>query len=147
MIQIKFKKLTATAKTPTRAHESDAGFDFYADEGPLFRGLEQDGDPLSIVYKTGIAVEIPPGYFGAMFARSSIRDTGLSLCNSVGVIDSGYRGEIVFSFYRENGIGCYLHGDKIGQLVILPLPKVELVEVDDLSDSDRGAKGLGSTGR
>ena len=140
MIQIKFNKLTSTAKTPTRAHESVAGFDFYADGPALFNGAWP-------VNHTGIAVEIPPGYFGAMFPRSSIRDTGLSLCNSVGVIDSGYRGEIVFSFYRENGIGCYLHGDKIGQLVILPLPKVELVEVDELSDSDRGAKGLGSTGR
>lgn len=141
MIQIKFKKLTSTAKTPTRAHESDAGFDFYADGPALFNGAWP-------VNHTGIAVEIPPGYFGAMFSRSSIRDTGLSLCNSVGVIDSGYRGEIVFSFYGFAGVRrLYESGDKIGQLVILPLPKVELVEVDELSRSDRGAKGLGSTGR
>jgi len=142
MIQIKFKKLTSTAKTPTRAHESDAGFDFYSCTGPL-----NHNKPGVVVHKTGIAVEIPHNYFGAMFPRSSIRDTGLSLCNSVGVIDSGYRGEVVFSFYREAGTGGYSAGDKIGQLVILPLPQVELVEVDELSTSDRGEKGLGSTGR
>lgn len=142
MIQIKFKKLTSTAKTPTRAHESDAGFDFYADTDMLMRG------PCACVYHTGIAVEIPKGYFGAMFPRSSIRDRGFHLCNSVGVIDSGYRGEILFSFYRAQGLlSAYKQGDKIGQLVILPLPQVELVEVSDLSESDRGTKGLGSTGR
>ena len=144
MIQIKFKKLTSAAKSPTRAHESDAGFDFYASDDYSIR---VGGESVySVVYPTGIAVEIPPGYFGAMFPRSSIRDIGLSLCNSVGVIDSGYRGEIMFSFY-EVGFKKYQAGDKIGQLVILPLPQVELVEVDELSASDRGEKGLGSTGR
>jgi len=144
MIQIKFKKLTSTAKTPTRAHESDAGFDFYASDDGALRFSDS---ACCIVYGTGIAVEIPPGYFGAMFPRSSIRDIGLGLCNSVGVIDSGYRGEIMFSFNQLSGTQGYSAGDKIGQLVILPLPQVGLVEVDELSTSDRGDKGLGSTGR
>lgn len=144
MIQIKFKKLCDGARTPTRAHESDAGFDFYAcDDGVIRFG----GTVCTLVYGTGIAVEIPKGYFGAMFPRSSIRDKGLILCNSVGVIDSGYRGEIIFTFNQTGGSKGYSAGDKIGQLVILPLPQVELVEVDELSASDRGEKGLGSTGR
>jgi len=143
MIQIKFKKLCDGARTPTRAHKSDAGFDFYASDDGMWGGVATP----TIVYGTGISVEIPHGYFGAMFSRSSIRDKGLMLCNSVGVIDSGYRGEIIFTFYHYPGFSIYKKGDKIGQLVILPLPQVDLVEVDELSASDRGEKGLGSTGR
>ena len=101
------------------------------------------------VCKTGIAVEIPPGYFGAIFPRSSIRNTPLILSNCVGVIDSGYRGEIVFSFRWVNTAdgAQYKPGDRIGQLVILPLPEVEFEEVLVLSNSQRGTGGFGSTGK
>jgi len=99
--------------------------------------------------KTGIAVEIPPGYFGAIFPRSSVREKRMMLSNCVGVIDSGYRGEITFSFrlFRDSFGAEYNPGDRIGQLVILPLPEVEFEEVLVLSESKRGTGGFGSTGK
>jgi dUTP pyrophosphatase len=99
-------------------------------------------------YLTGIAIEIPEGYVGLMFPRSSISKTKQILSNHVGVIDSGFRGEIRFRFKKlawDNG-DLYDVGDKIGQLVIMPIPAIELVEVDELSDSERGEGGFGSTG-
>lgn len=141
-MKINFTKLRPDAETPKRAHETDSGFDLMA--------VECDFAPGGIfVCKTGIAVEIPPGYFGAIFPRSSIRNTPLVLSNSVGVINSGYRGEIVFSFRWVNTADGmqYKAGDRIGQLVILPLPEVEFEEVRSLSESKRGISGFGSTGK
>lgn len=141
-MKINFIKLHEDAVTPKRAREGDAGFDLVATECDFAaNGMFQ--------CKTGIAVEIPPGYFGAIFPRSSIRNTPLILSNCVGVIDSGYRGEITFSFRWVNtadGVQ-YKAGDRIGQLVILPLPEVEFEEVLVLSDSQRGVGGFGSTGK
>ena len=94
-MKINFTKLSKDAVTPNRAHDTDAGFDLVATECDFAPGG-------MFVCKTGIAVEIPPGYFGAIFPRSSIRNTPLILSNCVGVIDSGYRGEIVFSFRWVN---------------------------------------------
>ena len=96
------------------------------------------------VYDTQIAMEIPDGYVGLIFPRSSVSKTGLSLRNAVGVIDSGYRGPIMLKFGGE--AGGYLAGDRVGQIMILPYPEIEYVEVDELSDSERGAGGFGSTG-
>ena len=97
-------------------------------------------------YGTGVAVEIPHGYVGFVFPRSSIANTHLTLSNSVGVIDSGYRGEIKAKF-RKGGTRGYNVGDRIAQLIIMPYPEVTFVEVDELSDSDRGEGGYGSSGR
>jgi dUTP pyrophosphatase len=141
-MKINFTKLSKDAVTPKRAHDTDAGFDLVA--------IECDFAPGGMfVCKTGIAVEIPPGFFGAIFPRSSIRNTPLILSNCVGVIDSGYRGEIVFSFRWVNTAdgAQYKAGDRIGQLVILPLPEVEFEEVLVLSESKRGTCGFGSTGK
>ncbi len=101
------------------------------------------------LYGTGLAVEIPEGHFGAIFQRSSVKDTCLSLSNAVGVIDSGYRGEIRFVFRRNwtDEADPYKVGDRIGQLVILPLPAVEFEEASELSPSPRGDGGFGSTGK
>ena len=140
-MQIRFKKLHPAAVMPIRATEGAAGFDLtavtcrYGDNGKVF-------------YDTGIAVEIPTGYAGLVFQRSSVYKTGLMLCNAVGVIDADYRGSIQFVF-RINYGSCspYQVGDKIGQIVFVPIPDVELVEADELSETVRGAGGYGSTGK
>lgn len=141
-MKINFLKLHPDAVTPKRAHDTDAGFDLVATECGFAPGGMYE-------CKTGIAVEIPPGFFGAIFPRSSIRKTPLILSNCVGVIDSGYRGEIVFSFRWVNTADGmqYAAGDRIGQLVILPLPDVEFEEVLVLTETARGAGGFGSTGK
>lgn len=141
-MKIKFKKLHPSAVTPTRAKRGDAGFDLVA------MSVSHDLVNMNHVCKTGIAVEIPTGYFGAVFPRSSIKNFGMMLSNSVGVIDSGYRGEITFNFRYVLGVETrYQPGDRIGQLIILPLPEVEFEEVAELSQTERGTGGFGSTGK
>ena len=140
-MQVKFKKLHNNAVIPSYATAGDAGLDMVAVD--LMDSIEQ------VVYMTGIAVEIPEGHVGLLFPRSSIRKYQLSLSNSVGVIDSGYRGEIQFTFNKTSGPASqkYKIGERIGQLVIIPYPIIEAVEVDELSDSERGEGGFGSTGK
>ena len=100
-------------------------------------------------YHTDIAVEIPDGHVGLLFPRSSIYKQDLLLTNSVGVVDSGYRGEVMFKFkpiaYEVKQ--HYQVGDRIGQLIIIPYPYIEFVEAEELSDSERGEGGYGSSGR
>ena len=142
MLEIKFKKLVETAKMPTKAHPTDAGADLTA------VSREWNKELGCWVYGTGIATEIPEGYVGLVFPRSSIRKYCLSLTNCVGVIDSGYRGEIMCTF-RPQSIGkeeVYKLGDKIAQLIILPYPEVSYTEVENLSETDRGENGHGSSG-
>lgn len=145
---VRFKKLYPEAVVPQKAHPSDAAFDLTA----AHRWFEED----NIVYGTGIAVEIPAGYVGLVFPRSSIARKRLVLSNGVGVIDSGYRGEILFKFKstlanspasRTNYNYTYEEGERIGQLIVLPYPDIEFVEAEELSDSDRGTGGYGSTGK
>mgnify|MGYP002511246900 CR=1 FL=1 len=137
-MEIKLKRINDKAIIPTKAHATDAGFDLYATSCHYDNGV--------VTYGTGIAVEIPQGYVGLVFPRSSIVNTNLTLSNSVGVIDSGYRGEIMAKF-RKGGSTTYKLGDSIAQLIIMPYPEVTFKEVDELSDSDRGVGGYGSTGR
>lgn len=137
-LQIKFKRLTETAKAPERAHDTDSGWDLFVDS------VEEK--PSHTIFNCGIAVEIPDGYFGLLRPRSSLRRHCYVHVSS-GVIDSGYRGELAYSV-KENGEGiAYFIGDKCCQLIILPLPKVEFVEVQELSPSPRGTGGHGSTGQ
>jgi dUTP pyrophosphatase len=102
-----------------------------------------------VVYGTGLALEIPEGYVGLIFPRSSISKTSLSLANCVGVIDSGYRGEILLKFRTDanNKTGHYTIGDRIGQLLIIPYPQIEFEEVLELSDTIRSGGGFGSSGQ
>lgn len=144
-MKVRFKKLYPDAKIPTKAHPTDAGFDLYA----LRRTVDEDDN---YSYGTGIAVEIPEGYAGLVFPRSSISKMSMALTNSVGLIDSGYRGEIKAKFRtvwngKRDGLKVYDYGDRIAQLVIIPYPEIELVEADELSETDRGTGGYGSTGR
>lgn len=140
-MKIKFKKLHPDAVIPTKAHSTDAGFDLVA------TSVSEDRRLGIITFGTGIATEIPDGFVGLIFPRSSIYKQDLSLANSVGVIDSSYRGEIMLKFREEQPyFNCYSVGDKIGQIIILPYPEIEFEEADELEDSERGAGGFGSTG-
>lgn len=144
---VKFKKMHPDAVIPTVANIGDAGFDLTA--------VRKDHGKKYIEYGTGLAIEIPMGYVGLIFPRSSITKVNLSLANSVGVIDSGYRGEITFrfrveenhNFYTEtNALVTYAVGDRIGQIIFLELPIVDIWEVKELSSSVRGENGYGSSG-
>ena len=140
MIPIKTKLIHPNAKLPTRAHNTDAGFDLYCTHSHY----NEFG---FLICHSGIAIEIPEGHVGLLFPRSSIRDKDLSLTNSVGVIDSGYRGEITACF-RVHAFAYYEEGERFAQLIILPIPAVEFIEVEELNDNtDRGANGYGSSGK
>lgn len=141
-MKLKFKKLTDDAVTPKYSKHGDAGMDLVA------ISHETDGKD-NHIYGTGIAVEIPEGYVGLIFPRSSNRKTFAYMTNHVGVIDSGYRGEIFVTFKNRDMIDQvrpYSPGNKIAQLIILPYPIIELEEVDELSSTERGEGGHGSTG-
>lgn len=140
-MKVRFKKLTPVAVTPYKAHPTDAAFDFTA----TAVGRDSNGN---IVYNTGIAMEIPEGHVGLIFPRSSVCDKSLLLCNSVGVVDAHYRGEITAKFkpatpYTKK----YTPGERVFQMIIMPYPEIELVEADTLTDTDRGTGGYGSTGK
>ncbi len=141
-MEVKFELLNPAAKMPTKAHESDAGFDIYATA--ITHPYHSAGVYTEIC--TGLSLEIPNGYVGLIFPRSSITNTRHFLRNSVGVIDSGYRGEIKLRFSIDDTNTCYRIGDKVGQIVFLRLPVVSLVESKKLSNSDRGTGGFGSSG-
>ena len=143
-MQVKIKKLSPEAVIPTYAKPGDAGMDMVAT-----RIINETLD--SITYGTDIAMEIPEGFVGLVFPRSSIRKTDLSLTNCVGVIDSGYRGEIELRYKRIKSdfvdtVKKYEIGDRVGQIMILPYPQIKIIEVDNLGDSERGEGGFGSTG-
>lgn len=147
-LKVKIKKLSENAVIPSYAHIGDGGMDLTATsiKGDEYGNYE---------YGTGLAVAIPEGHIGLIFPRSSICKLTLSLSNSVGVIDHGYLGEIKFKFKptmklpinTEEVKSMYEVGDRIGQLIIVPFPKVELEEVEELSDTERGEGGFGSSGK
>jgi dUTP pyrophosphatase len=144
--EVKVKKLHPDAVVPKYAKDGDAGMDLVATN--IISNTTFD-----VTYGTGIAMEIPKGYVGLVFPRSSIRKTDLSLTNCVGVIDSGYRGEIQATFkkiFGKNDVRLdeldYNVGDRIAQIMIIPYPSVTFIEVDELSQTDRGEGGFGSTG-
>lgn len=135
---VKITKTHPEAIVPKYSKPGDAGMDITAVSAVYENSY--------ITYNTGLAIEIPFGYVGLLFPRSSVYKTQQSLANSVGVIDSGYRGEIKLKFTRSSDSLEYNPGDRIGQLMILPYPKIDLVEVEELSETHRGTGGFGSTG-
>lgn len=143
-MEIKFKKLDQRAVAPVRAHNTDAGFDLVATD--ITTEINECGQ-LILVYHTGIAVEIPEGYFGLLVPRSSVYKKSLMLTNHAGVIDSGYRGEIMAKFRSTTDVvpAVYKPGEKFAQLLILPCVEASFTESLELSDSDRGVDGYGST--
>ena len=143
-MDVKFKKLHDDAKIPSYAHDTDAGLDLTA---VSFTQEFDKSNKLVLVYHTGLAVEIPEGYVGLIFMRSSISDKSISLTNAVAVIDSGYRGELLLKYKitTDSLPTIYQPGEKIGQLIIIPYPKINHIEVEELSSSDRNEGGFGST--
>jgi len=158
---VNFKKLDEKAQKPKFGKPGDAGADLTATSIDFSR----DGQ---VVYGTGLCVEIPEGMVGLIFPRSSVRNKDLRLTNSVGVIDSGYRGEIMATFELSDEVmrtsdvypdhvaktnpdagefwNIYNVGDRIAQLVIVPVPVIQYREVAELSETERGEGGHGSTG-
>lgn len=144
-MNINIKKLYTDANIPTKGSEYAAGSDLYA-HLPIDCITIMAGGTVKI--GTGVAVEIPEGYFGAVFARSGLATKrGLRPANCVGVIDADYRGEIIVALHNDtNNDVEIVNGDRIAQLVIMPYLKAEFNEVAELSDSQRGSGGFGSTG-
>ena len=141
-MKIKVKRLNELAMLPTKAHATDAGFDLYATS----KTYDNDNN---VVYGCGLAFEIPEGYMGLVFPRSSNAKKSLLLSNSVGVIDAGYRGEVTAKFKRLYPIsqGEYAIGERFTQLIVMPIPAVEFEEAEELSESERGVGGYGSSGK
>ena len=141
-VTVKIKKLSEDAVIPSYSKSGDAGMDL-----TITREIENTS--FSVTYGFGIALEIPRGYVGLVFPRSSIRNQELILSNSVGVIDSGYRGELQATFKKTNGLDSlkYKVGERAAQIVIMPYPNIELIEFKDLGDTERGSGGFGSTGQ
>ena len=135
-------KLSEGASLPKYSKIGDAGMDLTA----ISKVKQLEG---IVAYGTGISVEIPVGFMGLILPRSSVYKYELSLANSVGVIDSGYRGEIIVKFRNTDWTGennsTYDVGDRIAQLIIIPYPQVEFTQVDELSETERGTGGFGST--
>jgi len=162
---IKFKRINPDAPMPQKAHPTDAAYDLCAMEDVTLMPGEWK------MVGSGIAMAIPEGYCGKVYPRSGLGCKGLVLKNTVGVLDSAYRGEIKLPLFNNNptqvlvpfleGVieGAYItqissdehvihvhKGDRVAQLCIEPVPDTELVEVDELPDSDRGEGGFGSSG-
>ena len=136
VINIKIKKIHSNAVIPKRANPGDAGMDVTA--------VSKEITDKYVEYKTGLALEIPEGHACFIFPRSSISKKDLMLCNSVGVLDSSYRGELILRF-QKFGNEIYEVGEKVGQIVILPYPDVKIEETTQLSETVRGDGGFGST--
>ena len=140
-LKVRIKKLKENAVIPKYSKYGDAGMDLTITE--IISETLND-----ITYGFGVAMEIPKNYVGLVFPRSSIRKYDLSLSNAVGVIDSGYRGEIQATFKKTEGnYSFYGVGERGAQIIIIPYPQVEFVESDNLSDTERGDGGFGSSGK
>lgn len=147
-MQVRIKRLNNTAIIPTMGSVDAAGCDLYAN-------LVADGGSVTIApgatffVKTGIAVEIPKQYAGFIYARSGLASKrGLRPANCVGVVDSDYRGEVMVALHNDSQTEQTInHGERIAQMVIGPYLRPEFVEVDDLTDTERGDGGFGHTGK
>ena len=144
-MQIRIKRLTETAKLPSRGSAQAAGYDLYADlpEALSIRPHE------SAMISTGLTMEIPEGYFGAIFARSGLAaKEQLRPGNCVGVVDSDYRGEWKIILHNDSEQErTVIPGERIAQMVVIPYLSVAFDEVNELSETERGAGGFGSTGK
>lgn len=150
-MEVRIKKLHPNAVIPKYAKDGDAGMDLTA----VTKSNDRDGN---IVYGTGLAFEIPEGYVGLVFPRSSLSRLDIALSNCVGVIDSGYRGEVTVKFKpamlfnREQrpiilNNRIYEVGERVAQIIIIPYPQITFIEADELSETERGTGGYGSSGK
>ena len=141
-IKIKIKKLVTEAVIPSFAHAGDACMDLTA----ISKNFVEESGFGYIEYGFGLSFEIPPNHAMLIFPRSSISNTGLLLSNAVGVVDETYRGEVKARFKWVKGAKEYSIGDRIAQFMVIPRPIVEIEEVEELSNSERGQGGFGSSG-
>lgn len=144
-MHVKVKKLTETAKLPTRGSVFSAGFDLYADNNVDITIHPHETRKIG----TGLALEIPDGYYGAIFARSGLATKeGLIPANCVGICDSDYRGEYIVAIHNDSNEDRVIEPkERIAQLIIMQYPHITFEEVDELSDTSRGEGGFGSTGK
>ena len=144
-MKVNIKKLTETAKLPERGSAYAAGYDLFAD---LQETIEIKPHETYMI-NTGVAMEIPEGYWGGVFARSGLSaKEGLRPANSEGVVDADYRGPVCVALHNDGEVvRTVTPGQKIAQLVVVPFLAVEFDEVEELSDTVRGAGGFGSTGK
>jgi dUTP pyrophosphatase len=141
-VNVEIRRVHPDAVIPSYAMDGDACFDLTA---VLCTSDMYD----NLVYDTGLAFAIPPGHVGLLFPRSSVSRTAMALRNSVGVIDSGYRGTVMLKFANtgQAGAAAYKVGDRVGQMMVLPLPTVHFEEVEAFASTARGEGGFGSTGQ
>lgn len=145
-MNIKIRKLNQNAVIPTHGSEYSAGYDLYAcmdtNESLTIKPHQ------TVKIYTGVAVAIPEGYFGGIYARSGVASKrGLRPANCVGVIDSDYRGEIIVALHNDSEVEqLVVGGERIAQLVVMPFLPIDFVVVDELDETDRGDGGFGSTG-
>lgn len=144
-MKINIKKLNENAIIPTRGSEGAAGMDLYACTSSPIVIMPHN----TVKVGTGIAVELPHGYFGAIFARSGLATkNGLRPANAVGVCDEDYKGEYIVALHNDTDIPQTINPmERIAQLVVMPYLPVEFNEVDELDDTERGSGGFGSTGK
>lgn len=144
-MHVKVKKLTETSKLPTRGSVFSAGFDLYADNNVDITIHPHETRKIG----TGLALEIPDGYYGAIFARSGLATKeGLRPANCVGICDSDYRGEYIVAIHNDSNEDRAIEPkERIAQLIIMQYPHITFEEVDELSDTSRGEGGFGSTGK
>ena len=147
-VEIKIKLEDYVSKEiPTYAHEGDACVDLKC------MAIDTISEENTIIIHTGVHVELPKGYVMLIIPRSSNCKTPLYMPNSIGVIDSGYRGEILVKYKAPDKLtfinykDYYKVGDRVAQAIVLPYPKIKFTEVEHLSESNRGNRGFGSTGR
>lgn len=145
MTTIRFKKLSEHATMPTKAHREDAGYDLYACMNYDMVFIPPHN---TLMIPTDIAVAIPEGYFGGIYARSGLATKkGLRPANATGIIDSLYRGNIIVALHNDSDIDqCVQNGERIAQLIVQPYLQFDFTEVDELDDTERGEGGFGSSG-
>ena len=144
-MKINIKKLSETAKLPERGSAYAAGYDLFAD----LKEAVEIAPKQTLMINTGVAMEIPEGYWGGIFARSGLSSKeGLRPANCVGVVDADYRGPICVALHNDSEVvRTVVPGQKVAQLVVVPFLTVEFEEVLELSDTVRGGAGFGSTGK
>ena len=144
-MRIRVKKLTETASLPTRGSLEAAGYDLYADLREPVIIAPHETKMISL----GIAMEIPKGYFGAIFARSGLAwKESLRPANCVGVVDSDYRGAFMIALHNDSEeVRRVEHGERIAQMVVIPYLSVDFEEAETLDETARGGGGFGSTGK
>lgn len=149
-MQVKIKKLNPNAIIPTQGSTKAAGFDLYVCDERMADGVALAISPgENALLKTGLAMAIPDGYYGAIYARSGLATKqNLRPANCVGVVDSDYRGEVMVALHNDSQYETRFvnNGDRVAQIIIAPYLPAEFDETDELDDTERGAGGFGHTG-